>query len=124
MVRRFRLRYLPILVVALLMQIAAPVLACLAMTAAEADGPIPGIVICYHGEDAGGPSDHGQPTADSACCTYCVVAAFALEPPAPPLPIGPVVISRPSRNGTLASQIAARLVDGKPYAARAPPERV
>ena len=76
-------RFLPIVMFAMLVQIFAPIAACLAFSTISAD-PLAG-TICSHGSDASSPqnreTDPPQQT-QGVCCTLCVVHA-ATPPPDP-----------------------------------------
>jgi hypothetical protein len=71
---RRRLRnFLPIVLLALMVQIFAPIAACWAAGIAAAD-PLQAAVIC-HDIGASGPSDqNGQACAHDGCCSFCRVA--------------------------------------------------
>jgi hypothetical protein len=72
--RRLR-KFLPIVLIALAVQIFAPIAACWAASIAASD-PLGAAVIC-HGDTAStsGQSDQtGQPRAHDGCCSACSVA--------------------------------------------------
>jgi hypothetical protein len=84
---RRRQKFLPILVVALVAQILAPIAACWAASAAAAD-PLQSVEICHtkapfgvaQGDETGGQT--GEHRIDSACSLCCVVhAAASLDAP-------------------------------------------
>jgi len=74
--RRRLSKYFPIVLVAMMVQILAPVAACWAASIAPAD-PLHAAIIC-HGDVAATPgqNDHqtGQPRAHDGCCAVCSVA--------------------------------------------------
>jgi hypothetical protein len=71
---RRRLRnFLPIVLLALMVQIFAPIAACWAASIVAVD-PLQAAVIC-HDDGASGPIDQtGQPRAHDGCCSFCSVA--------------------------------------------------
>jgi hypothetical protein len=72
--RRLR-RFYPVLLIALTVQILAPVAACWAATIAASD-PLQAAVICHDNAASNtGPTDEtGQPRAHDGCCSVCSVA--------------------------------------------------
>ncbi|MEH2485695.1 DUF2946 family protein [Bradyrhizobium sp. AZCC 2230] len=76
MVRRMRVRlqkFLPIVLLALVMQVLAPIATCWAAGQAIAD-PL-GTVICYSVSEQGAPSDqNGSATAHAGACALCCLA--------------------------------------------------
>ncbi len=82
---RFR-KYLPVFIIALLVQILAPIGACWA-SAVAASGPLSSPGICHSGGTAAGqPIDHsGQPGEHDHACTICCLASAGslLDTPAP-----------------------------------------
>jgi hypothetical protein len=72
--RRLR-RFYPVLLIALTVQILAPVAACWAATIAASD-PLQAAVICHdNAASTTGPTDEtGQPRAHDGCCSVCSVA--------------------------------------------------
>ena len=81
--RRLR-RFYPILLIALTVQILAPVAACWAATIAASD-PLQAAVICHdNAASTIGPTDGtGQPRAHDGCCSVCSAAhgGAPLDPP-------------------------------------------
>ena len=77
-------RFLPIVMLAMLVQIFAPVAACLAFSPAMAD-PLAG-AICSHAPDAASPQDREDDPQQThgACCTLCCVVHHAAAPPPDP----------------------------------------
>jgi hypothetical protein len=76
MVRRMRARlqrFLPVVLLALVMQVLAPIAACWAADQAVAD-PLQSAVICHSTSEQGGPSDQGTPTAHAGACALCCLA--------------------------------------------------
>jgi hypothetical protein len=71
-------RYLPIVLVALAIQILAPIAACWAAAIAVADPLLPA-AICHDSSTSPGQSDHtgGQPAHDGGFATCCVMHALA-----------------------------------------------
>jgi hypothetical protein len=73
---RWRLRkFLPIVLIALTVQIFAPIAACWAASIAASD-PLHAAVICHdNGASTSGQADQtGQPRAHDGCCSVCSVA--------------------------------------------------
>jgi hypothetical protein len=67
-------KFLPIVLLALVMQVLAPVAACWAAGQAVAD-PLSAGVICHSAGEQGGLSDQtGTPTAHSGACALCCLA--------------------------------------------------
>lgn len=75
--RRLR-KFLPVVLLALLVQVLAPVAACLAASAAAFD-PLRGAVICHGaGTTAPGSSDQtGHPARDGSCSQCCIAHSAA-----------------------------------------------
>ena len=72
--RRRLQRFLPIVLIALTVQIFAPIMACWAAGIAASD-PIAAAVICHgNGPSTGQTDQGGQPNAHSGCCAVCSVA--------------------------------------------------
>ena len=72
--RRLR-KFFPIVLIALTVQILAPIAACWAAGIAASD-PLQGVVICHdNAASTSGPADlGGQPPAHDGCCSVCSVA--------------------------------------------------
>lgn len=67
-------KFLPLVLLALAMQVLAPIAACLAAGQAVAD-PLSAAVICHAASEQGGPTDQsGAPTAHGAACALCCLA--------------------------------------------------
>jgi Protein of unknown function (DUF2946) len=80
--RRLR-KFLPIVLMALAVQIFAPIAACWAASIAASD-PLQAAFICH--DDGGsqpGQTDPGQPRARDGCCSVCSVAHSAAPLHAP-----------------------------------------
>jgi hypothetical protein len=76
MVPRMRARlqkFLPVVLLALVMQVLAPIAACWAAGQAVAD-PLSAAVICHSASEQGGSNDQGTPTAHSGACALCCLA--------------------------------------------------
>jgi hypothetical protein len=72
--RRLR-KFLPIVLIALTVQIFAPIAACWAASIAASD-PLHAAAICHdNGASTSGQDDQsGQPRAHDGCCSFCSVA--------------------------------------------------
>jgi hypothetical protein len=84
--RRLR-KFLPIVLMALTVQILAPIAACWAASVAASD-PLHAAVICHDGASAQGQTDNpsdqtGQPRVHDGCCSACSVAhaGAPVDPP-------------------------------------------
>ena len=68
-------KYLPIVLIALAMQVLAPIAACWAAGAALAD-PLQNAAICHDGGTAGAGQDDrsGPPTSHAGSCSICCLA--------------------------------------------------
>lgn len=126
MVRRMRARlqkFLPLVLLALAMQVLAPIAACWATGLAIAD-PLSAGVICHSASEQGGLNDqNGAPTAHAGACALCCLAQAnaSLDSPTPAALSIPVrhaerVVWHPAD----ASAIAAPTGSGAQ--ARAPPQ--
>ena len=92
MVQRMRARlqkFLPLVLLALAMQVLAPIAACLVAGQAIAD-PLAAAVICHSASEQGDRS--GSPTAHAGACALCCLAQAnaSLDSPAPAVVAGPV----------------------------------
>ena len=87
MARRMRARlqkFLPLVLLALAMQVLAPIAACLAAGQAVAD-PLSAGVICHSASEQGGLDDQtGAPTAHGAACALCCLAQAGASLDSPP----------------------------------------
>jgi Protein of unknown function (DUF2946) len=86
--RRLR-KLLPIVLLALAVQILAPIAACWAAAIAASD-PLSTVVICHdNGAASSGQTDPtGQPGAHAGCCSVCSVAQTGATIDAPQATIG------------------------------------
>ena len=87
MVRRMRARlqkFLPVVLLALVMQVLAPIAACWAAGQAVAD-PLGAAVICHSVSEQGDPNDQGgSPIAHSGACALCCLAQANASLDSPP----------------------------------------
>src|SRR5581483_4406634 len=87
MVRRMRARlqkFLPVVLLALVMQVLAPIAACWAAGQAVAD-PLGAAVICHSVSEQGDPIDQGgSPIAHSVACALCCLAQANASLDSPP----------------------------------------
>jgi len=87
MVRRMRARlqkFLPVVLLALVMQVLAPIAACWAAGQAVAD-PLSAGVICHSVSEQGAPNDPtGSPIAHSGACALCCLAQASASLDSPP----------------------------------------
>ena len=92
MVRRMRARlqkFLPLVLLALVMQVLAPIAACWAAGQAVAD-PLSAAVICHSASEQGGQNDPGAPLVQAGACGLCCLAQATASfdsPPQAALPI-------------------------------------
>lgn len=115
-------KFLPLVLLALAMQVLAPIAACLA--ASQVADPLSAAVICHSGSEQGGLNDRtGTPTAQAGACALCCLAqaSASLDPPthaalAIPVRHAERVVWHPAH----ASAIAA--YKGSSAQARAPPQ--
>ncbi|MBR0688490.1 DUF2946 domain-containing protein [Bradyrhizobium manausense] len=77
-------KFLPIVLLALVMQVLAPIAACWAAGQAVAD-PLGAGVICHSAGEQGGPSgQNGSPTAHAGACALCCLAQANASFDSPP----------------------------------------
>jgi hypothetical protein len=124
MVRRMRARlqkFLPVVLLALVMQVLAPIAACWATGQAVAD-PLFAGAICHSVSEPGSPSDQGGSPAHGAACALCCLAQANASFDSPPH----TALSVPFRHAervvwheTDASAVAAH--KGSSAQARGPP---
>lgn len=77
-------KFLPIVLLALVMQVLAPIAACLAAGQAIAD-PLFAGAICHSGSEQGGLNDQtGSPTAHAGACAMCCLAQAGASLDSPP----------------------------------------
>ena len=115
-------KFLPIVLLALVMQVLTPIAACLAAGQAVAD-PLQIAVICHSVSEQGGPNDPmGAPTAHAGACAMCCLAqanASLGSPPQATLPIPFRHAKRVVWHGADAGVASAH--GGSSAQARAPP---
>lgn len=127
MVRRMRARlqkFLPIVLLALVMQVLAPIAACWAAGQAVAD-PLSAGVICHSTSDKGGGLNDrtGSPTAHAGACALCCLAQANASLDSPPHAALAIPVRHAERvvwHPAHASAIAA--YKGSSAQARAPPQ--
>jgi hypothetical protein len=81
--RRLR-KFFPIVLLALTVQILAPIAACWAASMAVSDPLGSGFIICHDSAATPGQTDQtGQPAAHDGCCSVCSIAhaGATVEPP-------------------------------------------
>jgi hypothetical protein len=87
MVRRMRARlqkFLPLVLLALVMQVLAPIAACLAAGQAVAN-PLSAAVICHSPSEQGGLNgENGAPAAHAGACAMCCLAQANASLDSPP----------------------------------------
>src|SRR3954452_15741756 len=77
-------RFLPVVLLALVMQVLAPIAACWAAGQAIAD-PLQSAAICHGASEQGGPSDQtGTPAAHAGACALCCLAQANASFDSPP----------------------------------------
>ncbi|TFV75256.1 DUF2946 domain-containing protein [Bradyrhizobium frederickii] len=116
-------KFLPLVLLALAMQVLAPIAACWATGLAAAD-PLSAGVICHSASEPGGLSDQtGSPTAHAGACALCCLAqaSASLDSPtyaalAIPVRHAERVVWRP------ADASAITVHKGSSAQARAPPQ--
>ncbi|MCK1720226.1 DUF2946 domain-containing protein [Bradyrhizobium sp. 141] len=116
-------KFLPLVLLALVMQVLAPIAACWATGLAVAD-PLSAAVICHSASDQGGLSDQtGAPIAHAGACALCCLAQAnaSLDSPAHaalPIPFrhAEPVVWHP------ADALAIAVHEGSSAQARAPPQ--
>ncbi|UPK40462.1 DUF2946 domain-containing protein [Bradyrhizobium sp. 186] len=114
-------KFLPIVLLALVMQVLAPIAACLAAGQAVAD-PLQTAVICHSVSEQGGADQSGTPKAHGGGCSICclVQASASLDSPpqailAAPFRAAERVVWRPAADRLAVSR------GGSNAQARAPP---
>ena len=126
MARRMRARlqkFLPLVLLALAMQVLAPIAACLAAGQAVAD-PLGTGVICHSVSERGTPGDqNGSPTAHAGACALCCLAQAGASLDSPPH----VALAIPFRHAArvvwhAADVSAVAIHKGTSAQARAPPQ--
>lgn len=77
-------KFLPVVLLALVMQVLAPIAACWAAGQAVAD-PLGAGIICHSFSDQGTPNDqNGAPTAHAGACALCCLAQANASLDSPP----------------------------------------
>lgn len=77
-------KFLPLVLLALVMQVLAPIAACWATGQAVAD-PLAAAVICHSASEQGGPNDQtGVPIAHAGACALCCLAHANASLDSPP----------------------------------------
>lgn len=77
-------KFLPIVLLALVMQVLAPIAACLAAGQTVAD-PLQTAIICHSASEQGGQTDPtGTPTAHAGACALCCLAQANASFDSPP----------------------------------------
>ena len=114
-------KFLPVVLLALMMQVLAPIAACWAAGQAVAD-PLQAAVICHSASEQGGPNDQGAPTTHTGTCALCCLAQANASFDSPPH----ATLSAPCRHAeravwheTMASAVTSH--GGSNAQARAPP---
>ncbi|WP_426615902.1 DUF2946 family protein [Bradyrhizobium sp. McL0616] len=76
-------KFLPVVLLALAMQVLAPIAACWAAGQAVAD-PLSAAVICHSVSEQGGANDQGTPTAHAGACALCCLTQANASFDSPP----------------------------------------
>lgn len=76
-------KFLPLVLLALAMQVLAPIAACWSAGQAVAD-PLSAAVICHSASEQGGNDRTGTPTAHGAACALCCLAQAGASLDSPP----------------------------------------
>ena len=126
MVRRMRARlqkFLPLVLLALVMQVLAPIAACLAAGQAVAD-PLSAAVICHSASEQGGLNDRNDaPIAHGGACALCCLAQLGASLDSPPHAALSVPFRHAERVVWHAAEASAGAVHkGSSAQARAPPQ--
>ena len=112
-------KFLPLVLLALAMQVLAPIAACLAAGQAVAD-PLSAAVICHSASDQGSPDS--TPTAHAGACALCCLAQAAASSDSPPQTALAVPVRQAERVVWRQTDIAvADARRGSSAQARAPP---
>ncbi|WFU20831.1 DUF2946 domain-containing protein [Bradyrhizobium sp. CB1717] len=117
-------KFLPLVLLALVMQVLAPIAACLAAGQAVAD-PLSAAVICHSASDqAGGLNDRpGAPTAHAGACALCCLAQANASLDSPPQPAFAIPFRHADRVvWHTAEASTASVHKGSNAQARAPPQ--
>ena len=126
MVRRMRARlhkFLPLVLLALVMQVLAPIAACLAAGQAVAD-PLSAAVICHSASEQDGLNDPvGTPVAHAGACALCCLAQVNASLDSPPHAALSVPFRHAERVVWHAAEASPSAVHkGSSAQARAPPQ--
>jgi hypothetical protein len=115
-------KFLPVVLLALAMQVLAPIAACWAAGQAVAD-PLSAAVICHSVSEQGGPSDQTDtPTAHAGACALCCLAQANASFDSPPHAALPTLFRHAERvvwHDADASAVASH--KGSSAQARGPP---
>ncbi|UWU89669.1 DUF2946 domain-containing protein [Bradyrhizobium sp. CB1015] len=117
-------KFLPLVLLALVMQVLAPIAACLAAGQAVAD-PLSAAIICHSASDQdGGLNDRtGSPTAHAGACALCCLAQASASLDSPPQSALAIPVRHAGRvvwRAADVSTISTR--KGSSAQARAPPQ--
>ncbi|MBR0705167.1 MULTISPECIES: DUF2946 domain-containing protein [Bradyrhizobium] len=116
-------KFLPLVLLALVMQVLAPIAACLAAGQAVAD-PLSAAVICHSASDQGGGLNDrtGAPTAHAGACALCCLAQANASLDSPPQPALAIPFRHAERVVWHAADVPAVFAHkGSSAQARAPP---
>ncbi|WP_426407334.1 DUF2946 family protein [Bradyrhizobium ganzhouense] len=119
---RLQKKFLPIVLLALAMQVLAPIAACWAAGQAVAD-PLQAAVICHSASEQGGSNDRGAPSAHAGACALCCLAQAAASFDSPPQATLSIPVRHAERvvwRDADASSVAAH--KGSSAQARGPPQ--
>jgi hypothetical protein len=124
MVRRMRARlhkFLPLVLLALVMQVLAPIAACLAAGQAVPD-PLSAAVICHSPAEQGGPIDQTGAPAHAGACALCCLAQANASLDSPPQAALAIPFRHAERVTWHAADVSVAVVHkGSSAQARAPP---
>ena len=116
-------KFLPLVLLALAMQVLAPIAACLAAGQAVAD-PLTAAAICHSASEQGGLDDRtGSPTTHAGACALCCLAQAGASLDTPPHPAASIPDRHAGRvvwHVADASAVVAH--KGSSAQARAPPQ--
>ncbi|MCK1733236.1 DUF2946 domain-containing protein [Bradyrhizobium sp. 138] len=116
-------KFLPLVLLALVMQVLAPIAACWATGLAVAD-PLSAGIICHSASDQSGPSDRsGAPPAHAGACALCCLAQANASLDSPTHAALPILIRHAEPVvWHPADALAIGAYDGSSAQARAPPQ--
>ena len=124
MVRRMRARlqkFLPVVLLALVMQVLAPIAACWAAGQAVVD-PLGTGIVCHSVSEQGAPNDQGAPSAHAGTCALCCLAQANASFDSPPQATLPIPLRHAERVVWREADASAVTAHGRSSAqARAPP---